>query len=329
MGRVEGPEVQLGWSAGHDEAARPDGRHGRMAAALERRCLSVGPVEGPPAGPVAVLADPRRALGPERVRAWRRWVLRGGRLLLLSGAGGHGPDLSRDAGLVVPGLDLPDRRLEGRVRAVDLTLRWRGGGVDRRAGARLDPPGPGRDGRLWPRGRGWFRWDRTLDVLAAWPVPEDAPVQTGDGVGAEPSGWLLLHLVLGSGEVVLVPDAAALDDASLEDGEHGRLLARVLRRWLPRPEPTLAPALAAGRVPRPPAAAGTGAVMRRLEAEGLDLRSPRHLPHLPGVAALRDLGRLAVRDGHARLTDAGRSDPELIAILLDLPGALEAADRAG
>lgn len=321
--------MRVGWSAGHAERVTADSGYGRLLRAIERRGHEVVPVSEPgPDVDIVLLGAPATRMGPDRVKAWRRWVVRGGRLLVLGLAGGDGAELVSDGGMVPPGMELP-----GWTVTCDLTvphperprlLRWSGCAFLPRGRARLDPPGTVTGARYWPRGRGWFRFGRTLDVFEVWPIPGEATVRTEDDVEARPAGWAWLHLGHGAGQLLGLADATTLTDGALADPDHAWLLSHVLGAWLPAPEA----ARCARLLDAEPAAVEAGGDTRRLlevlDGPGLDVMGVDReilVERAPAMRALGEAGLCRAVDGRVRLTDAGRARMDVVI------GVLESRER--
>jgi hypothetical protein len=274
-----------------------------LGRALARRGLAVVRGTAPPSGIDRVFVGaPELDVGPEAVHTWRRWVVGGSRLLVAASA---------DAGMVVPGFQ-PDPPA--------LTLRPR---------ARFAADEPGIAGRIWPNGRGWFRFGRSHDVLAAAPAEDPG----WSGRPPAPTRFRWVHVALGAGEVLLLGDPGALADRSLADPAARAEASDVLTRWLPPIEDAVASVdpeavlqlPAAGEALADPA---TAAVLEALSGPGLP---PDLATATAWMSALRVLGeaRLArAFGGRVRLTPAGAEALPRVRAVLVARTVLRALDVA-
>lgn len=274
-----------------------------LGRALARRGLAVVRGTTPPAGIHHVFVGaPELDVGPEAVHAWRGWVSRGARLLVASSA---------DAGMVIPGFQ-PDPPA--------LTLRPR---------ARFAADEPGIAGRIWPNGRGWFRFGRSHDVLAAAPAEDPG----WSGRPPAPTRFRWVHVAYGSGEVLVLGDPAALADDRLVEPAARADASELLARWLPPIEDAVAsvdPAQVLG-LPAAAEALEDPATLAVIDA----LRGPGIAPDLATGAAwmpaLRVLGeaRLARAFGaRVRLTPAGADALPRVQAVLVARTVLRALDVA-
>lgn len=327
--------MRVGWSDGAGERVLPELGWTGLERALERRGAEIVPVQDPADGvDLAVLAAPSQRLGPERVRGWRRWADGGGRLLVLGVAGGDGPELTSDAGLTLPGMGLAPWHVTATLPAPEGIVDWAGSAFSLRNSAALQPPHEERAGRLWPRGRGWFRFGRSHDVLEAWPLPSEAEVVAADGVDVKVGGWAWLHLGFGDGAILGLADAGALHDEALSRRAHVWLLGHVLGSWLPAPEVRFCTArLAAPAMEPAEAEADVRHLVRALESRGLPLGEPGDVDaplvaRAPAFRALGDAGLVRWDGARIALTELGRARLDVVSAVFDARSAMHRADLA-
>lgn len=286
--------MRIGWTTGSGERARLDDGFGALARALTRRGLPVSLVDGPDATvDVIVVGAPTATFEPEGVRRWRQWAEAGGRLLVL-GLPGSPP--GADIGLVVPGLEL----------AVDGTIALRGR-------AKITVPTGISSGYLEPRGSGWFRFGRSIDVVDV----------RGDDAGFR---WLLLGI--GRGWVGLVGDASPYADGAV--ATDSRPLSELLQAMLPPLHRHICALALAGDPMDLPDPSPEGMSRARTLEEG----QPVSILLQPGgpvhaVRALAEAGLAEAAGDRVRLTGRGREHLPLVATLLELSSVLLRADHRG
>lgn len=300
--------VPLWASFGHGERVELGaGDHSVLSATLSRWGATVVTASDPPPDVgFGLVGAPRHTLGPDRVRAWRAWVARGGRLLLVVHEGS-------DALYLLRGLDYADD-----TAAPSLSLRSR---------ARFIDGEPGLAGRLWPSGKGWFRFGRSLDVLLAISAPGTLP-STRD------PRWSVARLTLGRGQVTVVADPASLGDEALAELPARDALITALHGWLPAPEPRLLAERVPDLLAHPAfdaawhASPDLPAMWDALHAGTLDPALRLAPERLPALRALGERGLAAAgQTGAVGLTSVGREQADRVRALLGLRAWLRWCDR--